>query len=156
LLEGIASDPGQCLGALPLLTPVEREQLVVDWNATATDYPRDRCLPQLFEEQVARTPDAVAAVFEEEEWTYRELNRRANRAARTLVEQGVGPDVVVALLAERSVDLLSAILAVFKAGGAYLPLDPRQPASRLVQVLEQSGSPVVLATCALQSALAAA
>jgi len=116
----------------------------------------DRCFQQLFEAQVRATPGKVAVEFNNESLTYDLLNRRANRLARLLIEQGVGPDVVVALFAERSIDLLTAILAVFKAGGAYLPLDPNYPAQRIAQVLEQSGAPLVLTTSELTETLSQA
>jgi amino acid adenylation domain-containing protein len=104
----------------------------------------DMCAHQLFEEQAARTPGAVAVSSGDVRLTYQELNERANRLARSLVERGIGPDSIVALLAPRGVGLLTAILAVFKAGGAYLPLDPAHPAPRLKQILAQSKSPLVL------------
>jgi amino acid adenylation domain-containing protein len=144
LLTGIVENPELRISELPLLPPEERQRLLVEWNDKRGTYPREECLHQLFEAQVERTPDAVAVEFRGERLTYRELNRRANVQARFLMEQGVGPDTVVALLDQRGTQLLTAMLAVFKAGGAYLPLDPVHPAKRLAQVLRQSGSPVVL------------
>ncbi|HYO55831.1 non-ribosomal peptide synthetase [Archangium sp.] len=144
LLEGIVENPELRISELPLLPTEERQRLLVGWNDKRGAYPREECLHQIFEAQVERTPDAVAAEFREERLTYRELNRRANVQARFLVEQGVGPDTVVALLDQRGNQLFTAMLAVFKAGGAYLPLDPLHPAKRLAQVLKQSGAPVVL------------
>jgi hypothetical protein len=141
LLEGIVAEPEQPISTLPLLTEHERRQLCVGWNHTQADYPKASCFQQLFEAQVERTPHAIAVVSEEAQLTYRALNMRANRVARCLVEHGVGPDVVVGLLAERGVDLLTAILGVFKAGGAYLPLDPRHVAERLCQMLRRVGPP---------------
>jgi amino acid adenylation domain-containing protein len=113
------------------------------------------CLQQLFEAQVERTPDAIAVVCDDVSLTYGEVNVRANRVARFLTGHGVGPDVVVALLAERGVDFLAAMLGVFKAGGAYLPLDPRHVAERLCQVLEQSGTTLLLAAGQFLPALTA-
>jgi amino acid adenylation domain-containing protein len=146
LLEAIVTNSQQRVSELPLLTEAQRHQLLVEWNDTEPEYPQDKCIHQLFEAQVEQTPDAVAVVFEEQQLTYRELNCRANCLARLLVmEQGVGPDTIVTLLAERSIDFLIAMMAVFKAGGAYLPLDSHHPPQRLCQVLEQSETPLVLA-----------
>jgi amino acid adenylation domain-containing protein len=144
VLEGIVAHPDEPVSALPILTERERDQLLVEWNATRAEYPKTSCVQRLFEAQVERTPDAVAVVCEERRLTYRALNNGANRVARVLAEEGVAPDVVVALLAERGVDMLTAILGIFKAGGAYLPLDPRQPSDRLGQMLQGSGTPLVL------------
>src|SRR6185295_11323846 len=123
------------------------------WNDTEVDFPDHLCFQQLFEQQVARTPDAVAATCEGRSLTYEELNCRANRLAHQLVQRGAAPEVVVALLAGRDLDLLIAILAIFKSGAAYLPLDPDSPALRLAQVLDQSGTPLVLATSEQQQLL---
>lgn len=153
LLEAVVADPKRRVRELSLLTTTEREQLLVHWNNSQRDYPDDACFHSLFAAQVERTPDLIAASFGTESLTYRELNRRANCLAWRLIEQGVGPDVVVALLSERGLDFLTAILAVFKAGGAYLPLDPLYPAPRIVQVLEQSGARLLLS--ASEFALAA-
>ncbi len=144
LLGGIANDPSKRTSALPLLSDAERRRILVEWNATERPYPRDAALAPLFEAQVARMPDAVAAVCGDRRVTYREVNAAANRLARFLAARGVGRDVVVAVLAERSIEFLTAILGVFKAGGAYLPLDPRHPAPRHAQVLAQSRAPLVL------------
>ena len=144
LLEGIVADYNQAIDALPLLTDAEWQQQVVEWNATQTAYPQNQCLHELFEEQVERTPEAVAIAFEQEQLTYRELNQRANQLAHRLVNLGVTPDTLVALLIERSIDFVAAILAVFKAGGAFLPLDPQHPAKRHSQILEQSQCRLVL------------
>ncbi|HWS54338.1 MAG TPA: amino acid adenylation domain-containing protein [Pyrinomonadaceae bacterium] len=144
LLEAAAADPDRRLSELPLLTEAERGRVLVEWNRTGADFPREASFAQLFEAQAARTPDAVAARCDGRSLSYRELDERANGLAWQLAERGVGPDVVVGLLAERGLDFLAAVLAVFKAGGAYLPLDPLYPAPRVVQVVEQSRAPLVL------------
>ncbi|HEX8116317.1 MAG TPA: condensation domain-containing protein, partial [Pyrinomonadaceae bacterium] len=154
LLSGAVADPARPVSGLPLLTEPERRQMLVGWNDTAAEYPHEATFRQLFEAQAARTPDAFAASDDRERLTYAELNARANRLAHFLVERGVGPETVVALLDHRGVSLLTAVLAVFKAGGAYLPLDPRHPAARQAQVLAQSGAAMVLAGEGLEEAAA--
>ncbi len=144
LLEGIVSAPQSRLSELPLLTEGERRQLLVEWNDTAADYPRDRCIQQLFEEQVRRTPEAAAVVFEDRRLTYAQLNARANRLAHRLAELGVGPEVPVGICAERSLEMVVGLLGILKAGGAYAPLDPDYPAERLAFMLEDSQAPVLL------------
>jgi amino acid adenylation domain-containing protein/non-ribosomal peptide synthase protein (TIGR01720 family) len=146
LLESVVADPEQKLSDLPLLTETERRQLLVEWNNSKASHPLNRCAHELFEAQAERTPEAVAVSFRDQQLTYAELNRRANKLAQALMENGVGPDVLVALLAERSIEFLIAMLAVFKAGGAYVPLDPAHPTPRLRSVLAQSGTTLVLAT----------
>ncbi|HZF07303.1 MAG TPA: amino acid adenylation domain-containing protein [Thermoanaerobaculia bacterium] len=137
-------DPGRSLGSLPVLTEVERQQ-IAEWNATAADSPPDRYLHELVEEQVERTPGAVAVTSEEGQLTYRELDRLAGRLARRLRSVGVGPEVRVGICAERSLDLVVGMLAVLKAGGAYVPLDPAYPAGRLAAILEDAEVSVLLA-----------
>jgi amino acid adenylation domain-containing protein len=144
LLQGILADPNQRIGQLPFLTERERWRMLEMWNTSEVTFPREYSLSTLFEEQAAHAPEAVALVCEGEQISYGELNRRANRLAHHLRELGVGPETVVALLAERGIALVTAILAVFKAGGAYLPLDPRHPVSRLRQAISHSRSSLVL------------
>jgi amino acid adenylation domain-containing protein len=156
LLENIAANPDQPIAMVHLLTQTERRQLLLGWNDSEASYPKDACAHQLFESQAASTPEAVAVVCEEAHLTFQALNHRANQLSRWLVAQGVGPDVIVALLAERGLEFLTAILAVFKAGGAYLPLDPHRPAKSLRQVLDSSGAPLVLAADQFLPALSSA
>ena len=153
LLAGIVANANLSLSTLPLLTEQERQQLLVEWNTTQTEYPLEQCLHQLFENQVERTPEAMAVVYEGEQLSYQELNARANRLAHQLRERGVGQERLVALLAERGIPLLISILAIYKTGGAYLPLDPHHPAARLGRVIEHSRCSIVLATTAFASTL---
>lgn len=142
LLRAVLADERVALDRISLLSESERHQLAA-WNATAQSYRCDRCVHQLFEEQVTRTPDAVALVCGSEELTYAELNGRANRLAHYLIERGVGPDIPVAICVERSVEMVLGLLAILKAGGAYVPLDPTYPRARLRYLLEDS-SPALL------------
>ncbi len=145
LLLGIVANPQAKLSDLPLLTEAEKHQLLVEWNNTQVDYPQQLCIHQLFEAQVERTPDAVAVVFEHQQLTYRELNDRANRIAQYLQKLGVGPEVLVGICVERSVDMVAGLLGILKAGGAYVPLDPAYPRQRLAFILSDSQMPVLLA-----------
>ena len=144
-LVGMVADEAQQVHRLPLLHASERHHVLYEWNDTATSYPSEKCIHALFEEQVDRSPEAIAVVFEEQELSYRELNRRANQLAHYLRELGVGPDTRVALCVERSLEMIIALLAVLKAGGAYVPLDPAYPVERLHFMLADA-APVVLLT----------
>ncbi|MEH2062640.1 MAG: amino acid adenylation domain-containing protein [Nostoc sp.] len=144
MLSAIVANPQQHLGQLPLLTAWEQRQLLVEWNDTQVDYPQDLCIHQLFEEQVERTPDAVAVVFENQQLTYRELNSRANQLAHYLQTLGVGADVLVGICVERSLEMLVGLLGILKAGGAYVPLDPEYPTERLSFMLEDAQVKVLL------------
>ena len=139
-----AERPQNRLSDLEILSAPEREQLLVGWNDTAVEYPKDKCFPQLFEEQVERTPDAVAVVYDGERLTYGELNGRANQLAHYLQSLGVGPEVLVAVQLERSFDFAVTVLGILKAGGAYLPLDNALPAERLDYILEDSQAAVLV------------
>ena len=126
VLESVTADPQTPVDHIEVLDPAERCRVLSEWNATARRVPR-ATLPELFEAQVARTPHATAVVFQDTKLSYGELNVRANRLARLLIGRGVGPESLVAVVMERSADLVVALLAVVKAGGAYLPVDPGLP-----------------------------
>jgi amino acid adenylation domain-containing protein len=155
LVESIVRQPDRRLSELKLLTEAEQQQLVVEWNQTAVDYGVPRAVHELVEAQVARTPEATAVVFEDEEVSYAELNQRANRVARHLQSLGVGPDVIVAVFMERSVELVVGLLGILKAGGGYLPLDPAYPSQRLQFMLADARPPVLLTQEPLLTALPA-
>ncbi|HEY0734132.1 MAG TPA: amino acid adenylation domain-containing protein [Herpetosiphonaceae bacterium] len=148
LLAGIVANPDARLANLPLLTTAERQQILHDWNATRREYPQDRCVHQLIEEQAARTPDAVAVLFGDTQLTYAQLNRRANQLANHLRSLGVGAqaqgDTLVGVCLDRSIDLVVSLLAVLKAGAAYVPLDPTYPQERLAYMLDDAGVAAVI------------
>ena len=143
LLQSIVANPEKCVSKQALLTPAENQQLLAEWNDTTVDRP-DKALHQLIEAQVARTHNLVAVIFEDQKVTYAELDQRANALAAELRRRGVGPDVIVAICMERSIELVVALLGVLKAGGAYLPLDPDYPRDRLHFMIEDSRPPVLL------------
>jgi amino acid adenylation domain-containing protein len=145
LLKSIVANPNQKVARLSLLSASESQQLLVDWNDTTVEFPLDKCFSQLFEQQVATTPNTVAVVFKNQQLTYQQLNDRANRWAKYLVELGVAAETIVAVMGDRNIDFLTAILAIFKAGGAYLPLHPEHPPARIEQVLLSAKVPFVLA-----------
>nr|QEO74861.1 phosphopantetheine-binding domain-containing pro [uncultured bacterium] len=143
VLRRMTADPLTLIRDLPLLTEAEREQLLYQWNETGASVPA-QTIHELFEAQVERTPDAPALVFEDERLTYRELNARANQLAHYLREVGVGPETLVGLMLERSVEMAVSVLGVLKAGGAYLPLDPQYPRERLAFMLENTPPKVLM------------
>jgi amino acid adenylation domain-containing protein len=154
VLKGIVADPKRHISELPLLTEGERQQMLVEWNETrkeygSAEYGSARCLHKLFEQQVERTPNAVAVLFEDEQASYRELNERANQLAHHLRQLGVGPDVLVGILMERSIEMVIALLGVLKAGGAYVPLDPQYPQERLSFMLSDAHVTVLLTQATL-------
>ncbi|MFE1229688.1 amino acid adenylation domain-containing protein [Streptomyces sp. NPDC058745] len=154
ILRAVAADPGLRLSELPLLTGPERRRLLSDWNDTGREFgTEDLCLHQLFESAADARPDAVALTYEDERVGYRELDERANRLAHALRETGVGPESVVGVLAARGPALPTAFLAVHKAGGAYLPLDPDHPAARRELLLAEAGATVVVTTAELAGTL---
>jgi amino acid adenylation domain-containing protein len=144
LLEGMIANSESLLKDLPLLTAAERHQLLVEWNNTQADYPKDSCYHHLFEAQVERTPDAVAVAYGNQQLTYRELNTRANQLAHYLQKLGVKPDVLVAISVERSIEMVVGFLGILKAGGAYVPLDPTYPHEHRAYKVKDSQTPVIL------------
>jgi amino acid adenylation domain-containing protein len=156
LLRGVVEEPGMRIPDLPLIGAAERQQLLVEWNDTAAATDHGRSFPALFEEQVQRTPGAPAVSCAGRELTYAQLDDLANRMARGLLDAGLDREDRVALWAEREIEFLAAMIAVFKAGGAYLPLDPRQPPQRLVQMVRSSGARLVLTSPGRYAAASAA
>jgi len=155
LLEAIVGHPDQSIATLPLLTDAERQQVLRDWNDTATEFAaQGLCLHQLIEEQAVRTPERAAVVFEHQTLTYGDLNGRANQLAHQLRGLGVGPDVRVGLLVERSAEMVVGLLGILKAGGAYVPLDPSFPPDRVAYMVEDSGMEVLVTHRDLDRSLA--
>ncbi|CAI3808010.1 Linear gramicidin synthase subunit D [Pseudomonas sp. MM223] len=144
LLAAIIAQPAQRIADLALLDDTEHQQIVEGWNATQASYPDSRCIHQLFEAQVAKTPDAPALIFGEQTLSYGALNRRANQLAHKLREQGVGPDVLVGVAMQRSLEMVVGLLGILKAGGAYVPLDPEYPQDRVEYMLEDSQAILLL------------
>ncbi len=154
LLEAVVEEADRPISELPLLGEAERRLLLEEWNETARDYPKEKLIHELFEEQVERTPDAVAVVHEDTWLSYGELNARANRLAHHLRELGVESDLRVALCLERGIEMVVSLLATLKAGGAYVPLDPAYPPERLAYMLEDSAPAVLLTHDAARKSLA--
>jgi amino acid adenylation domain-containing protein len=145
LLKAMVTRPRQRqLRDLPLLTPAERHQLLVEWNQTEANYPRDLCVHELFEAQVEHTPDAIAVEIDERHLTYRELNSRSNQLANYLRKLGVGPEVLVGLCMDRWLEMIVGLFGIFKAGGVYVPIDPGYPVERIAFILNDANAPVVL------------
>jgi amino acid adenylation domain-containing protein len=144
LLTSIVANPSQRIGALQMLKPAEEHQLLVEWNETRAEFPAAQCVHDLFEEQAAKSPEAIALVCGEERLTYDELNGRANQLARYLQRLGVGPEKRVGVCLGRSTEMVIAVLAILKAGGAYVPLDPAYPAERLAFILNDANASVLL------------
>ena len=144
LLTGMAEQPDRRIADLSLLGHSEREQLLLNWNNTRTNFPDTRCVHERFEEQAACTPDAIAVIFEDEQLTYDELNLRANRLAHHLKTLGAGCETLVVVCMERSVEMVVALFAILKAGAAYVPLEPSYPSRRLASMLEELQAPILL------------
>ncbi|MFN5409450.1 non-ribosomal peptide synthetase, partial [Bradyrhizobium sp.] len=156
LLEGMVADERAPVNRLPLQDDAERHRVLVEWNATAANYPQDVCVHELVEAQAERTPAAVAVVHDDRELSYAELNTQANRLAHHLRKLGVKPDDRVAICIERSPEMIVGLLAILKAGGAYVPLDPAYPSERLAFMLQDSAPVALLAGGGAQAALAVA
>lgn len=144
LLQSAVANPEQPISTLPLLSPEERQQLLVEWNSTAKDYSSEGLIHELIEVQASRTPHAIAVVYENKSLTYEELNRRANQLARYLRRHGVGLDDLVGICMERSLEMVVGLLGILKAGAAYLPLEPTYPTQRLAFMLEDADPPLLL------------
>ena len=151
LLEQFINYPEANLADLSILTKKEQQQILIDWNSNQVDYPNNLCIHQLFEQQVAKTPNAIAVISEQEQLTYQELDRRAQELAVYLQSIGVKPEVIVGICLERSLEAIIAILAILKAGGAYLPLDPAYPQQRLNYIVQDAQISIILTQTNLQA-----
>ncbi|HET9576197.1 MAG TPA: amino acid adenylation domain-containing protein [Usitatibacter sp.] len=155
LLEGFGAMPERRVGDVPMLTAAEREQVVVEWNRTAAPYPRDSSIGELIAQHATRAPDAVAVECGGLTLTYSGLDRRSNQVARRLLALGVGTDTPVAILAERGLEMIVALVGILKAGGAYLPLDPGNPRARLEFIMADAAAPVLVTQSHLRDRLPA-
>nr|WP_234410603.1 non-ribosomal peptide synthetase [Caldalkalibacillus mannanilyticus] len=143
-IQAILHHPVEKISSLEIITDAEKTQMLERFNNTVQEYPSEKTIHQMFEEQVERTPDAIAIVFEDQQLTYRELNERANQLARTLRAKGVQADQLVGIMAERSLEMMIGIYAVLKAGGAYVPIDPTHPEERIRYIMEDANADVLL------------
>ncbi|MEG4083311.1 amino acid adenylation domain-containing protein [Microcoleus sp. POL10_C6] len=144
LVQSVATNPQTAIDKLEMLSDRARHQLLVEFNSTKADYQLDKCVHQLFEEQAERWPHRIAAVCENQQITYSELNARANKIAHYLQQLGIKPEVIVGICADRSLEAIAGILGILKAGGAYLPLDPAMPTERLALLVQNAQTPVLL------------
>jgi non-ribosomal peptide synthetase component F/aryl carrier-like protein len=152
-LEAMASDPAGSYASFSPLSEAERRRILVEWNATESDYPKNSRIHELVEQQVAQRPEATALVFEGRSWSYAELDRRANALAAELQNAGAGPNTLVGIFLERSAEMVIALLATLKAGGAYVPLDPAYPTERLAWMIQDSGLSILLTQQSLLNSL---
>jgi amino acid adenylation domain-containing protein len=152
-LKAMAAEPNKRYDIFSPLSPGEKNQILTEWNATDESYPREKCIHQLFEAQVEKTPDAIAVIFEHEKLTYRDLNFRAEKIADDLRRMEIAPETLVGVFVERSVEMVAGLLGVLKAGGTYVPLDPAYPGERLAQMISDSQMPVILTQKNLASEL---
>lgn len=144
LLSAIASNPQLKVNEIPILSQTEKQQILVDWNNTKADYSKDKCIHQLFEQQVIKTPNDIAVVFEEEKLTYQQLNQKSNQLAHYLRKLGVKAETLVGICCDRSLEMIIAILGILKAGGAYVPIDSNYPVERIQYMLEDSKMAILL------------
>lgn len=144
LVQSAISNPDAAIGDLGLLSREAKRQLVVDFNDTFSEFPQNKCIHELFEEQVERTPDAIAIAYENESLTYAELNKRVNQLARYVHKRGAGPEAFVAICLERSLDMVIGVLGILKTGAAYVPVDPAYPADRAAFVLNDAQAAILL------------
>lgn len=144
LLWHALDNPNNLICKIEMLTESEKKKILYDFNNTYADYPKDKTIHQLFEEQVERTPDNIAVVFEDKHLTYKELNQKANSLANTLRNKGVKPDEIVGIMVPRSLEMIIGILAILKAGGAYLPIEPEYPDDRVKFILKDTGMKIIL------------
>ena len=144
IMKNIISNPEKLLSEIDLLSDREKDRLLKEFNDTATEYPRDKTIQELFEEQAAKTPDNIAVLFRDSRLTYRQLDEKTNRLARSLRERGVRNNSIVVIMTDRSMEMIIGILSIIKAGGAYLPIDPGYPADRIQYMLEDSGAALLL------------
>lgn len=144
LLHDLTRYPAQALSTLSMLSAAERNQLLVDWNRTEANFPHEQGIQQLFERQVVKNPNAIAVSFEKQALTYRELNQRANQLAHFLRRNGVGPDILIGICMERSLEMIVAVIGILKAGGAYVPIDPGYPAARIAFLFQDSQAALIL------------
>ncbi|MEW6736493.1 MAG: amino acid adenylation domain-containing protein, partial [Acidobacteriota bacterium] len=144
LLAAVAINPQQRIAQIQLLTEIECQQLLVEWNNTTIEYPYDKCIHKLFEEQVAYTPTAIAITFKQQQLSYQELNARANQLAHYLISLGIQPEMLVGVCLDRSLEMIVALLGILKVGGVYLPLDPSYPKDRLAFMLADAQVDILL------------
>ncbi|NRT44807.1 amino acid adenylation domain-containing protein/non-ribosomal peptide synthase protein (TIGR01720 family) [Clostridium beijerinckii] len=144
IIENLLNIPNTYIENIDLLSEEERDQILYEFNDTKTDYPKDKTIQELFEEQVEKTPNNIAVVLGDKELTYKEINERANSLAKALREKGVGPDVIVGIMIDRSIEMIVGILAILKAGGAYMPINPDYPQERIKYMLDDSNANIVL------------
>ncbi|MDP4147631.1 MAG: non-ribosomal peptide synthetase, partial [Bacillota bacterium] len=144
LLKEVTENPEKKISEMDMLSEEEKKKILVEFNNTKADYPKDKTIYELFEEQVEKSPENIALVYEDKKLSYRELNNKANQLARVLREKGVGPDKIVGIMVERSLEMIVGIVSILKAGGAYLPIDPEYPKERIEYMLEDSKADILL------------